>query len=128
MTRGTTQHRAVRNSQTAGKTREPEYNAKRHYALAFFLLAGYASAAVLHVGPGQQYAMPCLALAAAAAGDTIQIDASGDYSGDVCAWATDDLTIVGVHGRPKIDAAGPVAEGRGIWIISGKNTTVENIE
>lgn len=111
--------RKVRNLMTGGTA---------HYCLGFFLLAGYASAAVLHVGPGQQYDTPCLAIAAAAAGDTIQIDASGTYSGDACGWATDNLTLVGVKGRPKIDAAGPIAEGRGIWIISGKNTTIENIE
>lgn len=95
-----------------------------------FLLAltNGATAAVLSVGPGKQYAKPCDALAAASAGDTIQIDASGDYSGDVCGWTTNDLTIVGVNGRPKIDAAGASVEGRATWIVSGNNTTVENIE
>lgn len=93
-----------------------------------FLLAGYASGAVLHVGPGQRYPTPCRAIAAASAGDQIQIDASGNYDGDVCGWSTNQLTIVGVNGRPKIDAKGRSADGKAIWVISGNNTTVENIE
>jgi hypothetical protein len=101
----------------------------RSSSATLLLLALRASAAVWQVGPGEQYMTPCSAIAVAATGDTIQIDASGSYSGDVCGWATDDLTIIGVNGRPKIDVAGaPLAQGRGIWIISGKHTTVENIE
>jgi hypothetical protein len=95
---------------------------------ALLLLAGYASAATLYVGPGQQYSTPCRAIAAATAGDTIQIEASGSYKGDVCSWTINDLTIVGVNGRPKIDAAGQNAQGKAIWVISGNNTTIENIE
>jgi hypothetical protein len=93
-----------------------------------FLLAGYASAAVLNVGPGRQYAAPCRAIAAANVGDTIQIEASGSYRGDVCAWATDNLRIMGINGRPKLEAAGRSAGGKAIWVISGNNTTIENIE
>src|SRR6476660_45486 len=81
-----------------------------------------ASAAILRVGPGQKYEKPCGALAAASPGDTIQIDASGDYAGDVCGWSTNGLTIVGVNGRPRIDAAGESVDGRAIWLISGNNT------
>jgi len=93
-----------------------------------FLFVTYANAAVLHVGPGQQYATPCRAIAAASDGDRVQIDASGGYSGDVCSWTTNNLTIVGVNGRPKIEAAGHNAKGKAIWVVSGNNTTIENIE
>ena len=99
-----------------------------HRAFVLLLLTSCASAATLHVGPGQEYATPCRAILAAAAGDTIQIEASGNYRGDVCKWVTNDLTIVGVNGRPKIDAAGRSAEDKAIWVIAGDNTTVENIE
>src|SRR5438445_13791759 len=109
-----THQTAVRKSQPAATTQAECQTARRHYGLAFFLIAGYASAAVLQVGPGQGYATPCLAIAAAAAGDTIQIEASGDYRGDVCAWATDDLMIMGVYGRPKIDAERRICERRGL--------------
>ena len=83
----------------------------------------------LQVGPGKPYATPCAAIAAAAAGDEIDIDSSGTYTGDVCAWSTDSLTLVGVGtGRAVIDAGGNNSQGKGIWVISGNNTTVENIE
>ncbi|HEU5412839.1 MAG TPA: right-handed parallel beta-helix repeat-containing protein, partial [Candidatus Angelobacter sp.] len=85
--------------------------------------------ATLQVGPGKQYATPCNAIAAANAGDTIEIDSSVVYSGDVCGWTTDNLTIRGVGGgRAHIDAAGQNSQGKGIWVISGKNTVIENIE
>ena len=46
----------------------------------------------------------------------------------MCAWSTNGLTIVGVHGRAHIDAAGQSSEGKAIWVIAGNNTTIENIE
>jgi Abnormal spindle-like microcephaly-assoc'd, ASPM-SPD-2-Hydin/Right handed beta helix region len=98
-------------------------------AAGFLLLASAAPANTLQVGPGKQYATPCAAIAAAAAGDTIQIDSSGNYAGDVCAWSTSNLTLIGVgSGRAVINAAGNSSQGKAIWVISGNNTTVENIE
>jgi hypothetical protein len=89
-----------------------------------------AQARVLHVGPGQEYRRPCQAIAVARAGDRIEIDARGNrsYRGDVCAWSTNRLTIVGVHGRAHIDAAGHNSEGKAIWVIAGNDTTIDNIE
>jgi hypothetical protein len=91
-------------------------------------LSAFATAATLQVGPGQTYARPCAAIAAASANDTIQIDASGSYAGDVCAWSTNGLSILGVNGRPHIDAAGQSSQGKAIWVIAGNDTTVDNIE
>ena len=93
-------------------------------------IAPAAQARVLHVGPGQRYRKPCQAIAAARPGDEIQIDARGNlaYRGDVCAWSTNHLAIVGVHGRAHIDAAGQSSEGKAIWVIAGNDTTIENIE
>lgn len=85
-------------------------------------------AAVLRVGPVQAFTRPCQAIAVASEGDTIEIDAAGEYDGDVCGWKTNRLTLVGVNGRPKINAAGRSAAGKAIWVISGSDTTVENIE
>ena len=89
-----------------------------------------AEARVLRVGPGQRYRKPCHAIAAARPGDEIEIDARGSalYRGDVCAWSTNRLTIVGVHGRAHIDAAGKSSQGKAIWVIAGNDTTIENIE
>jgi hypothetical protein len=50
------------------------------------------------------------------------------YRGDVCTWSTNHLTIVGVHGRAHIDAAGQNSEGKAIWVIAGNDTTIDNIE
>ena len=46
----------------------------------------------------------------------------------MCAWSTDHLTIVGVHGRAHLEAAGQSSEGKAIWVIAGNDTTIENIE
>jgi hypothetical protein len=99
---------------------------------AIFLVAiaatGGASAATLSVGPGKTYAAPCAAFARAQSGDLIQIDGGKTYSGDVCAIGASNLTIRGVNGRPKIDASGKNAQGKGTWVIQGNNVTVENVE
>lgn len=92
------------------------------------LAAPAAAAAVRSVGPGQPYAKPCQAFAAAQDGDVIEIDASGNYDGDVCVIYRNNLTIRGVNGRARIDAAGKYAQGKGIWVVAGDNTVVENIE
>ena len=83
----------------------------------------------MQVGPGKKFATPCAAIAAAPAGATIEIDSSVTYVGDVCAWSTTGLTLRGMGGaRAHIDAGGKNSQGKGIWVISGKNTTIENIE
>ena len=91
-------------------------------------LAAGASAAVLSVGPGKPYAAPCRAIAAAAAGDVIEITGGVTYSGDVCGIYAANLTIRGVNGRPKIDAAGRNAMGKAIWVVIGNNVTIDNVE
>ncbi|HEY1585825.1 MAG TPA: right-handed parallel beta-helix repeat-containing protein [Polyangia bacterium] len=96
--------------------------------IQFLLIASTASAATLEVGPGKPYAAPCAAIAAAATGDRIEIDAAGSYKGDVCGWTTNGLTIVGVGGRPVIDANGMNSGGKATWVITGDDTTVENVE
>ncbi len=86
-----------------------------------------ASERVLQVGPTRKLKTPSQAAAAAKNGDTIEIDA-GLYSGDVATWTRNNLTIRGVGGRAHLDAHGRNAQGKGIWVIQGANTTVENIE
>jgi hypothetical protein len=97
-------------------------------ALAFALAAGTASAATLAVGPGQTYAAPCAAFAAAKDGDTIDIAGNRTYSGDVCTISRSNLTIRGVNGRARIDAAGKNAAGKGTWVITGSDNVVDNVE
>lgn len=99
-----------------------------HATLLMSLAAGGASAATLSVGAGKTYAAPCAAFAKAKAGDIVEIDGSKTYSGDVCAISVSDLTIRGVNGRPKINAAGKNAQGKGIWVVKGNNVKIENVE
>jgi hypothetical protein len=88
-----------------------------------------ADAATLQVGTDKPYKTPCAAIAVAAPGDIIEID-EGLYSGDVCAWSTDNLTLRGVdsQARAHIDADHKNAQGKGIWVPHGSNTVIENIE
>jgi hypothetical protein len=86
-----------------------------------------AAAATLSVGPGKTYATPCKAFAAAKAGDVVEIGAA-TYSGDVCGIYPSNLTIRGVNGRPKIDAAGRSAMGKGTWVVVGSNIVIDNVE
>lgn len=81
---------------------------------------------ILSVGPGKAYAAPSLAAKAARDGDTIEIQA-GIYRGDVAVWRANNLVIQGVGGRVVLEAAGKSAHGKAIWVIQGRNTTVQNI-
>ncbi|MGZ5202524.1 MAG: hypothetical protein ACXWC4_22410 [Telluria sp.] len=87
-----------------------------------------ASAATLSVGPGMSYATPCRAIAVAKSGDVIEIAGNTTYYGDVCYIYASNITIRGVNGRPKINAYGKNAGGKGIWVVDGNNVTVENVE
>jgi hypothetical protein len=81
----------------------------------------------LLVGPGKTYAKPSLAAAAAHDGDTVEIDAV-TYTGDACTWSADNLVLRGAGRFAHLDAQGANAQGKGTWVIDGKNTTIENIE
>ena len=98
------------------------------YVLGIFVITASSQAATRQVGPGKPYSTPCAAVAAAAAGDIIEIDAAGNYAGNVCSINKNNLTLRGVGGRPRIDAAGNNYGGKGIWVVSGNDVTIENIE
>jgi hypothetical protein len=90
------------------------------------------AASTLLVGPGRAISSPSAAAAVAQTGDTVLIDPSV-YRGDVASWPQDGITLRGNGGRVVLDAKdsqGVVrdAQGKGIWVISGSNVTVENIE
>lgn len=104
----------------------------RHGASALAVLAALtaasgAQARTLTVGPGKTYAKPSLAAAQAANGDTVLIEA-GLYAGDVAFWDADNLVLKGRTAFAHLRADGQHAGGKGIWVIQGKNTTVENVE
>jgi hypothetical protein len=82
---------------------------------------------ILQVGPTRALTKPSAAVATARDGDVIEID-TGVYDGDVASWSANNLTLRGVGGRAHMRANGADAQGKGTWVISGNNTTVENIE
>jgi hypothetical protein len=95
---------------------------------AIALLAATAfGGSIVSVGPTRAYTTPSAGFAAAQNGDIVEIDA-GLYSGDVATITKNNLIIRGVGGRAHVDANGNNAGGKGIWVIQGTNTTVQNVE
>lgn len=82
---------------------------------------------ILQVGPQEKLKRPSDAARIAQDGDTIEI-AAGLYKGDVAIWRAHNLTIRGKGGKSHLQANGKSAEGKGIWVIKGNNTTIQDIE
>ena len=85
------------------------------------------SGRVIRVGPQRTVKRIADAARIARDGDIVEIEA-GDYPMDVASWPQSGLTIRGVGGRARLDAAGASAEGKAIWVLKGDNVTVEHIE
>ncbi len=85
-------------------------------------LAPNAFAATLTVGPGQAYALPSKAIAAARPGDTIHILA-GTYR-DCAAWTTDNLTIEGDDGAVLADK---ICQNAGILVVNAPRATLRGL-
>lgn len=95
-----------------------------------FARCPHGHAAVLKAGPTRTHKTPCQAVAAAAAGDVIEVD-PGLYQDDFCTLNKDNLTIRGVgSSRPHLQATVLIPNGKGIFVVpSGVGpTTVENLE
>ncbi len=87
-----------------------------------------AGAATLRVGPGGEYATLRDALAAAADGDVIEIEA-GTYPGDGGRVNANNLTIRGVGELAHLAAEGtPITDRKGILVVNGVGVTLENLE
>ncbi len=82
---------------------------------------------MLRVGPGKTLSAPSAAAKAAHDGDVVEIDA-GVYDSDVAVWIQSDLTIRGIGDRAHFHVKGRLAEDKGIWVIKGRNVTIENAE
>lgn len=79
------------------------------------------------MGPSHPLRTPSEAAKIAQDGGVIEIAAALDED-DVAIWPQNDLTIRGVGGRAHVRASGQLAEDKGIWVIKGRNATVENAE
>ncbi|MDE2580535.1 MAG: hypothetical protein KGL52_02775 [Rhodospirillales bacterium] len=90
---------------------------------ALSLAMATACAATLHAGPGQRYATPSQAIAAAHNGDTVMI-AAGTYY-DCAIVNQNDLTIEGVG--PKSIMTDKPCAGKALLVINGNNDTVKNL-
>ncbi len=59
----------------------------------------------------------------------IEVDAAGKYDGDVAFVRNNKLTFRGVGaGRALLDSQGNVAGGKAIFVTSGDDITIENLE
>lgn len=79
------------------------------------------------VGPNHLLQFPSEAANLAEEGDVIEIEA-GTYENDYATWPQNSLTIRGVNGMAHLKSQGLIPNGKAIWIITGSNIRVENIE
>ena len=91
-------------------------------AIAGFARCGLCS--VLTVGRGLHFSTLTTAVAAARAGDEIDIEA-GTYDGDGVVISV-PLTLIGVHGRPVLQSSGFIGNGKAI-LVTRADITVRNI-
>lgn len=105
----------------AGLPPKPEYTAE-------LIQLRIDSGRVLRVGRNEAYTLPSMAAKAAHDGDTIEIQADGDYLNDEVIWKQNNLLIKGVSGRPYIKNNGVTKNGKGLWVIRGDNITIKNFE
>ena len=80
-----------------------------------------------NVGPSYTYKTPCAVANLVNANDTVLIEPA-TYVADVCHWYDDNLYISGHNGMAVLDANFTSAGGKAIWVIKGKNCTVEHVE
>jgi parallel beta helix pectate lyase-like protein len=82
---------------------------------------------MLRVGHGKTLSAPSAAAKVARDGEVIEIEA-GVYNNDVAVWNQNDLTIRSIGARAHLHTNGRLAEDKGIWVIKGRNVTIEDAE
>ena len=86
-------------------------------------LCSQATAKTVEVGPTRHFKVPSAAIAAAASGDTIEIDPSEYFD---CAVVTASrLTIEGT--APGVVLTDKTCQGKGIFVTEGSDITIRNI-
>lgn len=84
-----------------------------------------------HVGPSRAYTTPAQVSSLVADGDTVSIDASLYANHPQVYFTRNRLLLRGVGGRPRLEAGAALAgntNGKAIFVISGADCTVENLE
>lgn len=85
-----------------------------------------------NVGPTRTYTYCSQVAPLVQAGDTILIDFSTYINDPQVIWNKNNLYIAGTGGRPRLQAGSIIANdmvnGKGIFVISGSNVHVDNIE
>ena len=84
-------------------------------------------ARILMVGPDRDFKTIAAAAKAARDGDIVEID-SGTYQGGVALWPQSHLIVRGAAERPHITADGNAIEKRDVWLFTGNDVVIENIE
>lgn len=82
---------------------------------------------IVKVGPDERFKTPSQAEPYVKSGDTVEI-APGVYENDFVKWEQNNITLKGVGGRPHLKATDYVYNDKGIWIVSGDNVVIDNIE
>lgn len=98
-------------------------------ALLFIPLASMAKQWT--VSPLGTYKTPQAVSSLVAAGDTVLIEAALYSNLPQITFTKDNLLIKGTKGRPRLEAGSLLANntnGKAIFVISGKNCTIENLE
>jgi hypothetical protein len=85
------------------------------------------SARTWEVGPGKPFAKPSAVADSVKDGDTVAI-APGLYANEATTWRKNRLTLRGTAAYAHITPPETISNGKGIWVITGDKTVVENIE
>jgi hypothetical protein len=101
----------------------------KHAALLLIamMVSILVDAKIWQVGTAKTYTKPSQVSGLVLNNDTVEIDA-GTYLGDCTSWNKNNLLLKGVGGKAHLDANGNSSGGKAIWVISGNDVTVENIE
>lgn len=108
-------------------TARPRERLVRLLGLLTLLTATPVPAALIDVGPGYEHETPSAAARAAVSGDLIVIHA-GEYRNDYPIWSQDDLEITADGPVRILGDEDFIPNGKALWIVRGKRTTIRGIE
>ena len=96
----------------------------------FFCIESYAT--IWRVGPTRTHKYCSQVASLVQNGDTVEIDFATYINDSQVIWNKNNLHIIGVGGRPRLQAGSKISNdnvnGKGIFVISGSNVIIDNIE